>query len=67
MNYQSQEFRDYMIKKLQFVDDFDKYTRKFTVIYVDNNELFIGHTVSNKRTKIEFEDLKEWIAYFDRI
>jgi len=51
MDYESQNFRNYMTKKLQFVDDINKCTRKFTVVYVDNRELFIGHTVSNKRTK----------------
>ena len=67
MDIESTEFIEYMTKKLQFVADWNKYTRKFTVVYVDNGELFIGHTISDKRTKIEFADLKEWLNYFDRI
>lgn len=44
-----------------------KFVRSFTCIYVENGQLFIGHSVNDKRTPIEYADLKEWIQYFDRI
>lgn len=61
-----------VMRKLNFVEDKAFYTRKFTRVYVENNELFIGHTLHNYRlkntkTKIEYENLNEWIKYFDRI
>lgn len=59
-------FRDVM-KRLNFVEDIGYFTRKFTRIYVENNELFIGHTINKNKTKIEYENLNEWISYFDRI
>lgn len=55
------------MKMMQFVEDIGFYTRKFTRIYVSNNQLFIGHTINKNRTKIEYEDLESWIKYFDRI
>lgn len=55
------------MKMMQFVEDIGFYTRKFTRIYVSNNQLFIGHTINKHRTKIEYEDLESWIKYFDRI
>jgi hypothetical protein len=58
--------RDIM-KLLNFVEDVGFYTRKFTRIYVENNELYIGHTINKNKTKIEYEHLNEWIKYFDRI
>jgi len=67
MDIASREFDQYMTKKLNFVAYSNKYIRKFTVIYADNGELFIGHTISDKRTKIDFADLKHWLPYFDKI
>ena len=55
------------MKMLQFVEDIGCYTRKFTRIYIDDNQLFIGHTINKNRTKIEYKDLESWIKYFDRI
>lgn len=56
-----------IMKRMQFVEDIGYFTRKFTRIYVEDNQLYIGHTINKKRTKIEFEDLDSWIQYFDRI
>ena len=56
-----------IMKMKQFVEDIGCYTRKFTRIYVRNNQLYIGHTINKNKTKIEFEDLDSWIKYFDRI
>jgi len=56
-----------ILKRLGFVDDLGFYTRSFTRIYVIQNELYIGHTISNRKLKIEFENLDIWIKYFDRI
>lgn len=57
-----------VMKRLNFVEDIGCFTRKFTRIYVENNELFIGHTINkNKKIKFEYEHLNEWINYFDRI
>jgi len=55
------------MKFMGFVADIGKYTRKFTVIYISDNKLYIGHTINKSKTKIEYEDMKEWIKYFDRI
>lgn len=60
------DFADVM-KKLNFVDDVEYFTRKFTRIYIENNELYIGHSINNNKTKIEYKDLNDWINYFDRI
>lgn len=55
------------MKMMQFVEDVGYYTRKFTRIYVCNNELYIGHTINKNKTNIKYEDLESWIKYFDRI
>lgn len=55
------------MKRMNFVEDVGKYTRAFTRVYVEDNHLFIGHTINKNKTKIEFEHLNEWIRYFDRI
>lgn len=52
-----------IMKRMDFVEDIGKFVRKFTVIYVEDNQLFIGHTINKKKTKIEFEDMKDWIKY----
>ena len=58
-------------KKLDFVEDLVKgqlmYTRKFTRIYVDGEQLSIGHTIHDRKTNIDFEHIREWINYFDKI
>ncbi len=67
MNINSNEFRIYMEKKLNFVADTDIYTRNFTRIYIENNQLYIGHTINNSKTLFDFEDMDLYIKYFDRI
>lgn len=60
-----------VMKRLNFVQDLRGYTRKFTFITVKDNELYIchsiGHSYPKHMSKFEYEHLKEWIAYFDRI
>jgi hypothetical protein len=56
-----------IMKRMQFVEDIGSFTRKFTRIYVEDNQLYIGHTINRKKTKIEYEDMVSWINYFDRI
>ncbi len=56
-----------IMKRLNFVEDVGRYTRAFTRIYIEENQLIIGHTINRRRTKIEFEDMNDWIKYFDRI
>lgn len=56
-----------IMKNMNFVEDVGKFTRAFTRIYVEDNNLFIGHIINKRRTRIEFEDMNEWIKYFDRI
>ena len=59
-----------VMKWNQFVQDVNGYVRKFTFVTIKNNEIYIGHKIPNMNTsltKIEFEDLTEWIKYFDRI
>jgi len=43
------------------------FERRFTRIYQENGNLFIGHSLNEKKTPIEVEHLDEWIKYFDRI
>ncbi len=43
------------------------FERRFTRIYQENGNLFIGHSINDKKTPIEVEHLDEWIKYFDRI
>lgn len=56
-----------IMKQMNFVEDVGRYTRKFTRIYVIENELYIGHTINDRKTHIKFVDLADWIKYFDRI
>jgi len=60
-----------VMKKLNFVEDVGFFTRKFVRVYVEDNKLYIGHCFEsfskNKKKEIEFDDLKMWIDYFDRI
>jgi len=63
----SSEFRTYMTKKLNFVEDVGYFSRGFVRVYVDVDDLFIGHSINKNRTKIGFEHIEEWIRYFDRI
>lgn len=56
-----------LMKNMNFVEDVDYYTRKFTRIYVISDELYIGHTISNIKTKFKLEDIDLWINYYDRI
>ncbi len=57
----------YLTRKLNFVEDVGSFDRRFTRIYVENNNLFIGHTFNKGKIKIEYKDLEDWIKYFDRI
>ena len=56
-----------VMKMLNFVEDVGHFTRGFTRVYVENNTLFIGHTINKNKTKINYNDLDSWIKYFDRI
>ena len=56
-----------IMKLKNFEDYIGYYIRKFTKMYVEENQLFIGHAISNRKMKIEFPDLDYWIKYFDRI
>lgn len=56
-----------IMKRMNFVEDVGHFTRAFTRVYVEDNQLFIGHTINKRKTKIEFENINEWIKYFDRI
>jgi len=56
-----------IMKRMNFVEDLNSFVRRFTIIYVENNNLYIGHTVNKVKTKMEFADMEEWIKYYDRI
>jgi hypothetical protein len=57
-----------IMKQMNFVEDVGYYTRRFTRIYVVDNTLFIGHTINQKKTRVDdLADLEGWIRYFDRI
>lgn len=56
-----------LMKKMNFVEDVGYYTRKFTRIYVIEDELYIGHSISESKTKFELKDIDLWVNYFDRI
>jgi hypothetical protein len=43
------------------------FERRFTRIYQENGDLFIGHSINDKKTPIEVEHLDDWIKYFDRV
>ncbi len=60
-------FNIMMKRKLNFAEDIGYFTRKFTRVYIIDNELYIGHTINKMKTHIQYEDLEEWIRYFDRI
>lgn len=58
------------MKMRNFVEDLKGWTRRFTFIKFKDGQIFIGHRIrgiNTKMTKIEFEDIDEWIKYFDRI
>ena len=58
------------MKMKGFVEDIQGWTRKFTFISLKGTQLFIGHRIEKKigiLTPIKFQDLDEWIKYFDRI
>ncbi len=56
-----------IMKYLNFVEEPGYFIKGFTVIYVEDNSLYIGHDINNKKTKIEYCDLKQWISYFDKL
>lgn len=56
-----------IMKRMNFVEDLNSFVRRFTIVYVEENNLYIGHTVSKVKTKIEISDLEDWVSYFDRI
>jgi len=61
---------DNIMKRKNFVKDTDGWIRKWTFITVENRIWKIGHSIEkkvNKMSDIEFEDIDEWIGYFDRI
>jgi len=49
-----------------FVQDTDGWRREFTFIAIQEGQMKMG-TLNNKMSDIEFEDIDEWIRYFDRI
>lgn len=68
MNIHSLEFRLYMEKRLNFVNDRDSYVRGFTIIYIIGDSLYIGHTINSIKVLIDdINDLLLWISYYDRI
>jgi hypothetical protein len=65
-----------IMRDLNFVEDNCFYDRRFVRVYVEDNELYIGHNFNgpihkdsalNKRKKIDYFSLFDWIKYFDRI
>lgn len=65
-----------IMRDLNFVEDNGFYDRKFVRVYVEDNELYIGHNFNgpihkdtglNRRKKIDYFSLLHWIKYFDRI
>lgn len=59
-----------IMKRMNFVQDMKGYTRKFTFTTVIDGEFHIGHIYagcSGRLTKIEYEHIKEWVEWFDRI
>ena len=63
---------EHIMKMKGFVADIKGWTRAFTFIAFDeeNEQLFIGHKIPGIKTKMtpmEFEDMNDWIKYFDRI
>lgn len=59
--------RDTM-KKLGFVEkEPDYYEKEFVCFEKKGDNLYVGHTVSKKRTKIDKEDITDWYKYFSRI
>lgn len=56
-----------IMKYLNFVEEIGYFIRGFVIIYVEGNDLFIGHDINKKKTPIKYEDMKMWITYFDRI
>lgn len=58
----------YLMKQRNFVQlELGVFERGFTRIYDLDSGLFIGHSINDKKTKIERENLDEWIKYFDRV
>lgn len=56
-----------IMKRMNFVEEVGYYTRKFTRIYEDKGNFYIGHCVNKSKTKIELNDIEEWINHFDKI
>ena len=53
-----------------FVKDTDGWRRGFIFITAEDGQLKIGHDMGSRTirlTNIEFDDVDEWIKYFDRI
>ena len=58
----------YLMKQRNFVQlELGVFERGFTRIYEENGKIFIGHSINEKKTPIELEQLDEWIKYFDRV
>lgn len=60
------------MKRMGFVEDVGKFTRKFTQVKVIGESLYICHVAHNEAisirpTEIRFEDLDFFIEAFDRI
>lgn len=56
-----------IMKRMNFVEDLNSFVRRFTIIYVENNKMYIGHTINKVKTEISHTDLEEWVKYFDRV
>lgn len=56
-----------IMKLLNFVEDFGFYEKGFTRVYIENNDMYIGHTFNINKLKIDPKDLIIFINYFNNI
>ena len=60
----------FIMQRKNFMKDNDGWRRGFIFVTAENNQLKIAHEINSKigiLTNIEFNDLDDWIKYFDRI
>lgn len=61
---------DNIMKYKNFMKDIEGWIRKWTFITVEEGQWKISHSIEKrvgKMSNIEFEEMDEWIKYFDRI
>jgi hypothetical protein len=61
---------DHVMKMRNFVKDTNGWTRKFTFVKFEDGKWEIGHSIGGRiglLTEFKYEDMDEWIQYFDRI